>query len=179
MQDDLIDAVRWAISEGIADPGRIAIFGASYGGFAALSALADEPDLFCCGVELAGIMDLATGLENLPPYWAPYASELYRRVGDPRVDAEMLARRSPINKADNIRSPLLLAHAGLDAASPPAQAERIVASLRARGVPHEYMLFRGDGRALETPKHRLEFYETAERFLATHLGGRCEAPGGR
>ena len=55
----------------------------------------------------------------------------------------------------------------------------IVASLRARGVPHEYMLFRGDGRALETPKHRLEFYETAERFLATHLGGRCEAPRGR
>ena len=171
---DIVDAARWAIDRRIADPKRIGVFGYGFGGYTVLSALAAEPDLFRCGVEVSGIMDLRAWLENPPSYWIPYRSELLLRIGDPLADGDMLAGRSPINKAGRIVSPLMLVHGALDRVSPPEQAEKIAASLRERGVPHEYILFPDEGHGIVKPTNRLAFYAAAERFLAKHLGGRFE-----
>jgi dipeptidyl aminopeptidase/acylaminoacyl peptidase len=171
---DIVDAARWAIDRRIADPKRIAVFGFGFGGLTALSAIAAEPGLFRCGVVASGVMDLRSWLENPPPYWIPYRSEFFLRIGDPVADADMLARRSPINEADRIAAPLMLVHGALDRTNPPEQAERIAASLRERGVPHEYLLFPDEGHGIAKPKNRLAFYAAAERFLAKHLGGRFE-----
>ena len=171
---DIVDAARWAIERRIADPKRIAVFGAAFGGYTALSAIGAEPGLFRCGVVVSGILDLGAWLEAPPPNWLSYLSELRRRIGDPAADAETLARRSPVNNAGGIEAPLMLVSGGRDKVNSPEQAERIVASLRARNVPCEYLLFPDEGYAIMKPINRLAFYAAAERFLAAHLGGRCE-----
>lgn len=176
---DVADAARWAIDRRIADPKRVAVFGERFGGFTALSALAAEPDLFRCGVAISAISDLGAWLESPPPRWISYTRELRLRIGDPAADAEMLAGRSPAAKADAIAAPLLLVHGGRDAESSRAGVERIVASLRARNVPCEYLLFQDEGYAITKPENRLACYAAAERFLAAHLGGRVEAADGR
>ena len=87
MHDDLLDAVAWAVKEGIADRSRVAIMGGSYGGYATLAGLAFTPEVFCCGVDIVGPSNLETLLATIPPYWAAFFENLARRVGDPRTEA--------------------------------------------------------------------------------------------
>ena len=98
MHDDLLDAVDWAVKQGIADRGRIAIMGGSYGGYATLAGLAFTPEVFCCGVDIVGPSNLETLLATIPPYWAAFFENLARRVGDPRTEAgrKLLQERSPL-----------------------------------------------------------------------------------
>src|SRR5690606_6918874 len=112
MQDDLADAARWAIEQGIADPERIGIVGYSYGGYAALMALARQPDVFACGVDVAGPTDLARLIEAFPPYWELNLKGWYSYVGDPAVpvDRARMDAVSPIHLADAIERPLLIVH---------------------------------------------------------------------
>jgi dipeptidyl aminopeptidase/acylaminoacyl peptidase len=174
MQDDLLDAVRWAIDRGHADPARIAIYGGSYGGYAALAGAAFTPDVFRCAVDIVGPSNLKTLIESIPPYWQPMIAQFHLRVGDPAADAEFLWARSPLSRADEIRIPLLIAQGANDPRVPQAEAEQIVAALRENGIPHEYLLFPDEGHGFARPENRLRFYAAAERFLARHLGGRCE-----
>jgi dipeptidyl aminopeptidase/acylaminoacyl peptidase len=104
MHNDLIDMVDWAIKEGIADPEKVAITGASYGGYASFVGATFTPDIFCCSVPVVGITNLENSLESMPPYWAGFTEFMYRSYGDPRTEAgkKLLAERSPIHKVDNI-----------------------------------------------------------------------------
>ncbi|MCS7074395.1 MAG: prolyl oligopeptidase family serine peptidase, partial [Bacteroidia bacterium] len=86
MQDDITDGVRWLISEGIADPTRIGIYGGSYGGYATLAGLTFTPELYSCGVDYVGVSNLFTFLSSIPPYWKPYQEMLYEMVGHPEKD---------------------------------------------------------------------------------------------
>ena len=174
MHNDLIDAVSWAVQQGIADPKRVAIFGWSYGGYAALVGATFTPDVFCCAVDAIGPSELGTLLETIPPYWAPIKNMMYRRVGDPVKDAEFLKSRSPLYKADQIKIPMLIAQGANDPRVKQAQAEMIVEALRRNEVDHEYLLFADEGHGFERPENRLKFYAAAEKFLAAHLGGRFE-----
>jgi dipeptidyl aminopeptidase/acylaminoacyl peptidase len=172
MHDDLLDAVAYVVSAGWADPSRVAIYGGSYGGYAALVGAAFTPDAFRCAVDIVGPSNLKTLLETIPPYWAPMRAQLYKRVGNPETDADFLWSRSPLSRAADIRIPLLIAQGANDPRVKQAESEQIVAALEAAGIDHEYMLFPDEGHGFAKPENRLKFYAAAERFLAKHLGGR-------
>jgi dipeptidyl aminopeptidase/acylaminoacyl peptidase len=175
MHDDLVDAIAHITGQGWADPARIAIYGGSYGGYAALVGAAFTPELFRCAVDIVGPSNLKTLIETVPPYWAPMIAQFHRRLGDPAKDADFLWSRSPLSRADNISIPLLIAQGANDPRVKQAESEQIVAALKAAGIDHEYMLFPDEGHGFAKPENRLRFYAAAERFLAKHLGGRAEA----
>ena len=174
MQDDLTDAVAFAVGQGWADPARVAIYGGSYGGYAALAGAAFTPDLLRCAVDIVGPSNLKTLIETIPPYWQPQVSLYHQRVGNPETDAEFLWSRSPLSRASSIRTPLLIAQGANDPRVKQAESEQIVAALRDAGIDYEYMLFPDEGHGFAKPSNRLRFYKAAERFLARHLGGRAE-----
>jgi len=174
MHDDLVDAVGYAVARGWADRSRVAIYGGSYGGYAALVGAAFTPDVFCCAVDIVGPSNLKTLLETIPPYWAPMIAQLYRRVGNPETDEEFLWSRSPLSRARDIRIPLLIAQGANDPRVKQAESEQIVAALTEAGIDHEYMLFPDEGHGFAKPENRIKFYTSAERFLARYLGGRYE-----
>ena len=174
MHDDLLDAVAYVVDQGWADPAKVAIYGGSYGGYAALVGAAFTPDVFCCAVDVVGPSNLQTLLESIPPYWAPMKMQLYKRAGNPETDQEFLWSRSPLSRARDIRIPLLIAQGANDPRVKQAESEQIVAALKEAGIEHEYMLFPDEGHGFAKPENRLKFYAAAERFLARYLGGRFE-----
>jgi dipeptidyl aminopeptidase/acylaminoacyl peptidase len=174
MQNDLTDGVAYAIAQGWADPERVAIFGGSYGGYAALAGVTFTPDLYRCAVDIVGPSNLKTLIETIPPYWQPQIALFHQRVGNPETDAEFLWSRSPLSRAASIKTPLLIAQGANDPRVKQAESEQIVAALRDAGIDHEYMLFPDEGHGFAKPENRLRFYAAAERFLARHLGGRTE-----
>jgi len=174
MQDDLTDAVAYAVAEGWSDQKRVAIYGGSYGGYAALAGATFTPDVYCCAVDIVGPSNLKTLIETVPPYWAPMIAQFHRRVGDPDKDVAFLWSRSPLSRADQISIPLLIAQGANDPRVKQAESEQIVAAMTGAGIEHEYMLFPDEGHGFAKPENRMIFYAAAERFLARHLGGRAE-----
>ncbi len=174
MHDDLIDAVNWAAESGIADKNKIAIYGGSYGGYAALCGATFTPDVFCCAVDIVGPSNLVTLLNSIPDYWEAGRAELYKRIGHPEKDKEFIESRSPLFKVDNIKIPILIAQGKHDPRVKQAEAEQIVAAMKAKNIPHEYMLFEDEGHGFAKPQNRIKFYTAAEKFLAQNLGGRYE-----
>jgi dipeptidyl aminopeptidase/acylaminoacyl peptidase len=174
MHDDLIDAVSFAVSQGWTDPARVAIYGGSYGGYAALVGATFTPEVFCCAVDIVGPSNLKTLIETIPPYWAPMIAQFHRRVGDPAADAGFLWSRSPLSRVSDIRSPLLIAQGANDPRVKQAESEQIVTALVDAGIEHQYLLFPDEGHGFAKPQNRLRFYAAAERFLARYLGGRAE-----
>ena len=174
MHDDLVDALGWAVEAGVADPERVAIYGGSYGGYAALVGATFTPDLFRCAVDMVGPSSLITLIESIPPYWKPLVATFHERVGNPKTEADFLKSRSPLFFVDRIRIPMLVAQGANDPRVKQAEAEQIVAAMREKGIDHEYLLFEDEGHGFARPDNRLVFYAAAERFLAKHLGGREE-----
>ena len=174
MHDDLIDAVNWAVEKGYADRSRVAIFGGSYGGYAALVGAAFTPDVFACSVDIVGPSSLITLINSIPPYWEPLKKVFIVRVGDPESEKEFLESRSPLFKSDRITCPLLIAQGANDPRVKQAESEQIVSALREKGKDVEYLLFEDEGHGFARPENRLKFYAAAERFLARYLGGRYE-----
>jgi dipeptidyl aminopeptidase/acylaminoacyl peptidase len=172
MHDDLVDAVRWAVEEGVADPERVAIFGGSYGGYAALAGATFTPDLFRCAVDIVGPSNLMTLINSIPPYWEPLKAIFTKRVGDPETEEDFLKSRSPLFSVDRIGIPMLIAQGANDPRVKQAESEQIVAAMKEKGIAHEYMLFEDEGHGFARPENRLKFYAAAEKFLAEHLGGR-------
>jgi len=179
MQQDLTDAVGWAVAEQIADPTRVAVMGGSYGGYAALAGLAFTPDLYACGVSLVGPSNLTSLLNAIPPYWAAVRAELYSRVGDPStpIGRQLLQERSPLFFASAIQAPLLVGQGGRDPRVPRAESDQIVAALTARRSPVTYLLFPNEGHGLTRPQNRLAWHAATEGFLGQCLGGAVEAIG--
>jgi dipeptidyl aminopeptidase/acylaminoacyl peptidase len=176
MHDDLIDAVEWAVKKGYADPKKVAIFGGSYGGYAALVGAAFTPDTFSCAVSIVGPSNLVTLLKSIPPYWAPMKKLFALRVGDLEKEEEFLKARSPLFKADKIKIPMLIAQGAKDPRVKQAESEQIVNALKKAGKPVEYLLFKDEGHGFARPENRLKFMAVAEGFLAKHLGGRAQPP---
>ena len=167
MQDDLTDATRWAIGEGIADPGRICIYGASYGGYAALMGVAREPGLYQCAVGYVGVYDLSRmSRENRRiGRWARTWTREW--VGD---DARQLEAVSPVNLADRIKVPVLLAAGGEDLIAPIQHSEGMERALKRAGVPVETLYYPREGHGFYAVENRRGFYEKLLDFLGRHLG---------
>jgi dipeptidyl aminopeptidase/acylaminoacyl peptidase len=174
MQDDLSDAVQFAIDTGWADPARVAIYGGSYGGYAALAGATFTPDLYRCAVDIVGPSSLKTLIESVPPYWEPMIAQYHRRIGNPETETELLWSRSPLSRADQIKIPMLIAQGANDPRVKQAESEQIVAAMKAAGIEYEYMLFPDEGHGFAKPENRMIFYAAAEKFLARYLGGRAE-----
>ena len=176
MHADLLDGKEWLVRQGQVDPDKIAIFGGSYGGYAALVGLTFTPDAFCCGVDIVGPSNLITLMQTLPPYWGPLKSIMDLRVGKLETEADFLKSRSPLFKADQIKKPLLIAQGANDPRVKQAESDQIVAAMRHNQLPVEYLLFADEGHGFARPENRLKFYAAVEAFLAQHLGGRQESP---
>lgn len=174
MQDDVTDGVKWLIGQGIADPKRIGIYGASYGGYAVLAGLAFTPDLYACGVDYVGVSNIFTLLETIPPYWELGRQMLYEQIGDPEKDKELLKAASPVFHADKITAPLFVAQGANDPRVKKAESDQIVEALRSRGIEVEYMVKENEGHGFRNEENRFDFYRAMERFLATHLGSLSE-----
>lgn len=174
MHHDLVDGVNWAIEQGVADPQKIAIYGGSYGGYAALVGATFTPDLFCCSIDIVGPSNLVSLIKTIPPYWSTFKATFHKRVGNPETEEEFLKSRSPLYKVDQIKIPMLIAQGANDPRVKQAESEQIVAAMKSKGIAYEYMLFPDEGHGFAKPENRLKFYAAAEQFLAKHLGGNFE-----
>ncbi len=176
MHDDLLDAVDWAVKEGIADRSKVAITGGSYGGYATLAGLAFTPDVFACGVDIVGPSNIRTLLGTIPPYWKPVKAMFNVRVGnidDPK-DADLVRAASPLHKADQIRRPLLIGQGANDPRVKQAESEQIVEAIEKSGGKVTYVVYPDEGHGFARPENRIDFQGREERFLADNLGGRYE-----
>lgn len=169
MQDDISDGVAYLIKEGIADPKRVAIYGASYGGYAVLAGLAFTPELYCCGIDYCGVSNLFTFMKTIPPYWKPMLEMMYEQVGNPETDHELLAAASPALHADKIRVPLFIAQGANDPRVNKAESDQMVEALRKNGVEVEYMVKENEGHGFHNQENRFDFYRAMEKFLAKYL----------
>jgi dipeptidyl aminopeptidase/acylaminoacyl peptidase len=172
MQDDLADGVKWAVEQGIADPKRVCIYGASYGGYAALMGLATTPGLYRCGVNYVGVTDLPF---FLTVSWADYSYSEFARhaardmVGDPERDAQRLRDTSPTQLAARIKAPVLMAYGADDRRVPLEHGSRMKSALDRAGAKYEWMVMAGEGHGFRDPANQKTFYEAVEKFLAAHL----------
>jgi dipeptidyl aminopeptidase/acylaminoacyl peptidase len=182
MQNDLTDGAKWAVDTGIADSKRVAIFGGSYGGYAALAGAAFTPDVYRCAIDECGPSNLFTLLASIPPYWEVIRSIFLTRVGNPDdpKDKELLTAASPLFSADKIKIPLLIGQGANDPRVKQAEAEQIVEAIAKHGGTAVYVLYPDEGHGFVRPENRLDFTARMEKFLADNLGGRFEPmPGDR
>lgn len=169
IQDDITDGVQWAIDQGIADPKRIGIYGASFGGYATLAGITFTPDLYAAAVDYVGVSNIFTLLNTIPPYWETMREMFYERVGHPEKDKELLTAASPVFHADKIKTPLFVAQGANDPRVNKAESDQIVEALRARGVDVEYMLKENEGHGFQNEENKIEFYNAMLKFLDSHL----------
>lgn len=153
--------------------------GGSYGGYAALCAMAFTPGTFACAVDVVGPANLETFMATIPKTWS--LDHFARRVGDPRAEdgRAHLRARSPIHFVDQVRGPILVAHGANDARVPQVESDSMVAALAHRGVRVTYLLYPDEGHGFLRPENSMAFYAVTEAFLAANLGGRCEPIGDR
>ena len=179
MHDDLIDAVDWAIAQKIADPDKVAIYGASYGGYAALVGATFTPEKFACAIDVFGISNLNTMMNTIPEYWKPLQTVWKARMGDYSTEAgrKFLEERSPLNRVDKIVRPLLIAQGANDVRVKASESEQIVAAMKDRGLPVTYVYYSDEGHGFMRPENRRSFNAVVEAFLGKHLGGRVEPVG--
>lgn len=169
MQDDVTDGVQWLIQQGVADPKRIAIYGASYGGYATLAGITKTPDLYAAAVDYVGVSNLLTFMNSIPPYWKPMLDKLHAMVGHPEKDKERLVANSPALNADKIKTPLFIAQGAKDPRVVKSESDQMVEALKKRGVQVQYMVKDNEGHGFANEENRFEFYEAMEKFLGQHL----------
>lgn len=171
MQTDLADGARWAIAPGIADPKRVSIAGASYGGYATLMGLAREPALFRCGVSWVGVTDLPI---LFSVSWSDTTTEVKqygmpRLLGDPVAHAAMLKAQSPLTQAARIRPPLLMAYGAWDMRVPLIHGEAFRDAVKPHNPQLEWVVYPEEGHGWDKPETRIDFWGRVERFLGRHL----------
>ncbi|WP_149195206.1 S9 family peptidase [Luteimonas suaedae] len=179
MHDDLIDAVQWAVQQGVTTEDQVAIMGGSYGGYATLVGMTFTPEAFKCGVDIVGPSNLITLFETFPAYWASFMEQWYKRVGDPRTEEgrQLLLDRSPITHVDRISKPLLIGQGANDPRVVQAESDQIVEAMQEKNIPVTYVLFPDEGHGFARPENSKAFNAVAEGFLSTCLGGRAQPIG--
>ncbi len=169
MQNDITDGVYWLIEQGIADKDRVAIYGASYGGYATLQGLVVTPTLYAAAVDYVGVSNLFTFMQTIPPYWKPMLDMMYEMVGNPEKDKAQFEATSPALNAHRIMTPLFVAQGAKDPRVNIAESDQIVAAMKAKGVEVEYMVKDNEGHGFHNEENRFDFYRAMEKFLSAHL----------
>jgi dipeptidyl aminopeptidase/acylaminoacyl peptidase len=179
MQDDITWGVKYLVAQGITDPKRVGIMGASYGGYATLAGVAFTPDVYRAAVDYVGPSNLVTLLEATPPYWEAERKILFTRMGDLNTSEGQawLKERSPLHSADKIKTPLMVVQGANDPRVNRREAEQIVIALRDRGFPVEYLLAPDEGHGFARPVNNMAMLMAAEKFFAKYLDGRYQEGG--
>lgn len=168
MQDDVADATRWAVAQGHADPRRICLAGASYGGYATLMGLARDPELYRCGVQWVGVTDIelmyTVRWSDLTNRFKAYG--MPRMIGDPVKDADLLRAASPLQNASRIRQPLLMAYGAWDVRVPLVHGEKFRDAVKPHNPDVEWVVYPNEGHGWDRVETRLDFWGRVEKFLA-------------
>lgn len=185
-EEDLIDAANWCIEQGIAEKGKVAIFGGSYGGYAALAGLTFYPDYFACAVSICGPSNLKTVMQKVPLYWETPVSPLSdagcfftkgafvtSMGGDPddKEESKHLENRSPVNFVDAIQKPLLLIHGDNDPIVAKSESDQIFKVIKEKGLPVTYLSFPDEGHGMRKFHNIMMELSYTEKFLSEILGG--------
>ena len=172
MQDDITDGVKWAVEQGIADPKRVCIYGASYGGYATMMGLAKTPELYRCGVNYVGVTDVNL---YLTATWTDYSQSdaaqyaIKGMVGDASKDAEKIKAVSPVALASRIKAPVLMAYGAADVRVPIEHGQRMRSALESAGNKPIWIVADGEGHGFREMANQKMFYEAMEKFLAENL----------
>jgi dipeptidyl aminopeptidase/acylaminoacyl peptidase len=173
MQDDITDATKWAIAQGLADPNRIAIAGASYGGYATMMGLVKEPALYKAGINWVGVTDIGLMYDIgwsdfMGNKWMRYG--MPRMIGDPDQDAEQLRATSPLKQAARIKQPVLMAYGEEDLRVPMPHGTKMRDALKKNGNTNvEWVTYEGEGHGWVLVKNNVDFWTRVENFLAKNL----------
>ena len=171
-QDDIADATRWAAAQGLADPNRTCIAGASYGGYATLMGLVRYGDLYRCGVAWAAVTDIGMAYDI---WWSDFSNEwkgygMPVMVGDPVKDKDQFDATSPLKQAARIKRPLLLAHGGVDGRVPVEHAYALRDALQAAHAPLTWIFYPEEAHGWSSPENRAAFYAQMQKFLDANIG---------
>ncbi len=168
MQDDLSDGVKWAVGQGIADPARVAISGASYGGYATMAGLTFTPELYCAGVNYVGVTDMIE-LVSQPINNADHRRWLATRIGTAEHDRRRLLDISPVRFADRVRAPVLMGYGYNDPRVPIEQGSSMAAALKKAGKPHEIIYEKNEGHGFRKEENRIAWYRAVDAFLKENV----------
>lgn len=169
IQQDIRDGVEWLVSEGIANPAKIGIYGSNFGGYSALHGACFNSDIYSCAASYSGITNLYTYLKEMPSYYSPYMKRFYEMVGDPKTDGDYLREFSPVFHPDKVKIPLFIAQGGKDTRNNVNETNIFVKELRKNGVDVTYMLKEEEGNGFQDYKNKLDFYLTLAGFFEKHL----------
>jgi dipeptidyl aminopeptidase/acylaminoacyl peptidase len=175
MQDDIADGAKWAIAEGIVDPKRICIAGASYGGYATLMGLINDPGLYKCGIDWVGVTDIGLLYTGHWSFRSDF-SEGYKQygmpemVGDMEKDAQQFKATSPLAQAARITQPLLLAYGGSDRRVPVYHGRKFYEAVKANNPNVEFVVYEEEGHGWALAKNRIDFWGRVEKFLDRNIG---------
>jgi dipeptidyl aminopeptidase/acylaminoacyl peptidase len=173
MQDDITDATRWAITQGIADSGRICIYGASYGGYAALEGAVKEPDLYKCAIGYVGVYDLGLMYNRGDVPESTYGKKYLERVIG--KDDTVLAQHSPINHLDRLKAKVMLIVGGEDGRVPAIQGQNMRSALSKRGIPCEWLYKPKETHGFYKEENVTELYTKVDAFLDANIGSSANA----
>lgn len=169
MQNDITDAVKWAIDQGVADKDRVCIYGASYGGYATMAGLTYTPDLYQCGINYVGVTDIPLLFKTAPDAWASGIDQMKEMVGDPKKEKEFLEEWSPSNHADKIKVPVFMAYGSQDPRVNIRHARVMEDAMEENGVKFELMVKKNEGHGFRKEENQYDFYGRVESFLAENL----------
>jgi dipeptidyl aminopeptidase/acylaminoacyl peptidase len=169
MQNDLTDAVKWAIAQGHADPDKVCIYGGSYGGYATMAGMTFTPELYKCGVNYVGVVDIPLLFTTMPKYWEPQKDIMKLQIGDPETDKQLLFDASPINFVKNIKAPIFIVQGGKDPRVVRKHAENLRGEMKSQDKPYEWLLRENEGHGFRKEENRLELYTRMGDFFAKFL----------
>ena len=175
MQDDLTDAMNWAISEGITEKDKVIIMGGSYGGYATLVGMSMTPNQYMAGIDIVGPSNLETLINSIPLYWKPHIAHLIKIIGgnpDTKNGKEILRYKSPLTYSGQITRPLLIVQGANDPRVKKSESDQIVKAMKAHGIPVSYLLYPDEGHGLSRPENKLSMFSIIEQFLSKITDGR-------
>ncbi|CAL2038290.1 unnamed protein product [Caenorhabditis brenneri] len=177
MHFDILDAVEFAVSKGIANRSEVAIMGGSYGGYETLVALTFTPQTFACGVDIVGPSNLISLVQAIPPYWLGFYKDLIKMVGADIVTEEgrqSLQSRSPLFFADRVSKPIMIIQGSNDPRVKQAESDQFVSALEKKNIPVTYLLYPDEGHGVRKPHNSMEQHGHIETFLQQCLGGEAQ-----
>ena len=169
MQDDITDAVQWAVEQGIADPDRVCIYGGSYGGYAAMAGITFTPELYQCAINYVGVTSIPLLFETMPTAWRRFLPSMKKQIGDPDKEADMLEDRSPLNHVDQIRVPLLMAYGLQDPRVVIDHALDLEKELKKHEIDYELIIEKKEGHGFVRFENQVDWYTKVIDFLDENL----------
>jgi len=174
MQDDFIDSAQAMIDRGIADKDKIAIYGASMGGYSAMMGVARDPDFYAAGISVVGVSDWIRQQKTMPTHWfadIAYVTKYFGESGSPE-DVEAMRQNSPLTLVDQVKAPVLISHGERDPIVAVEQSRLFEAGLKRNNIEHEAVYYADEGHGYRKWQNKIDWYRRVEDFLAKHLGGR-------